>query len=574
MPTLVCVPITVVDEASALADARAARDGGADIVEYRIDEVFSGATDAAGHLDQAEVDAVLRLVSQSPLPCIITCRSSSEGGGYDGDDMARVSLYERLGTAGVTPGEHPPQYLDIEHAAYTRSANLRHKVDLAVDHPRQKRDVRTGLILSMHDFSGRPHDLLRRIAAMHEEPAARVVKVAITARSLRDNLELFDLLSEHAGKPMIALGMGRFGLMSRVLAGKFGALLTFAALRRASATAPGQPTIRDLIDLFNFRAIGPRTKVYGVVGWPVEHSLSPAVHNAGFEGLAAGEDRSSQVPGVYLPMPVPPEYEHFKATLAALIEHPLLDFAGCSVTLPHKQHLVRLADEAHDPRTGAAAWTWDVDALSRACGAANTLIIERDADGGVIRCAVRNTDADAAASVLAEALGGRLKDRRIALLGAGGVARAIAAGLLAAGASVLVINRTHEHAEALANDLRRAMQVDPSRITPVSEDALSTQPVDAVVNATPVGMTGGPSPTGTPIDLAPLAARSPGAVVFDTIYAPLVTPLLEQASLAGLRTIDGLEMFVRQAARQFEMWTGHPAPLSLYRRVCREAMGG
>src|SRR5690349_14457802 len=135
----------VQDEESALADARAAKDAGADLVEFRIDDVFSGSG------DETEDKLVLRLVGQSPCPCIVTCRSALEGGHYDGDEMARVSLYERLGTA-AGAGELPPRYLDIEYSAYGRSANIRQKVNLAVDHPAQVRDLRTSLILSMHDF--------------------------------------------------------------------------------------------------------------------------------------------------------------------------------------------------------------------------------------------------------------------------------------------------------------------------------------------------------------------------------------------------------------------------------------
>lgn len=159
MSTLLCVPILVHDAQSALADAAAARDHGADIVEFRVDACFSGSG------DEAETHDMLRLAAESPLPCIITCRPTWEGGHYDGPEDARVALFERLGT-----GDSPPAYIDAELAAYTRSANLRQKVNLAVDHPKQVRPVATRLILSMHDFDGRPADLSRRLAAMRAEP--------------------------------------------------------------------------------------------------------------------------------------------------------------------------------------------------------------------------------------------------------------------------------------------------------------------------------------------------------------------------------------------------------------------
>ena len=600
MPTLLCVPIMVQDEVSALADAAAARDAGAELVEFRVDEVFSGARNAHGELDDREVGTILRIVAGSVLPCIVTCRHASEGGKYDGDDAARIALYERLGTAGSgksvgsVPGEHPPKYLDIEFASYTRSANLKQKVNLAVDHPGQQRDVRTGLILSMHDFQGRPGDLLRRVGAMQEEPAARIIKVAFHARSIRDNLECFDLLTDNAagggggggesGKLMIALAMGRFGLMSRVLAPKFGGFLTFASLRKQSTTAPGQPTVGELLHTYRFRSITARTRVYGVIGDPVEHSMSPLVHNAGFEAISAdageakGEaegDERGGFDGVYLPLPVPKEYEHFKASLAALIDHPRLDFCGCSVTIPHKQHLIRFARERMD---GGDDHPWEIDALSLACGAANTLVIARDRLGLPIGAKVMNTDAAAAVECLRGPLGiapaADFAGKRVVLIGAGGVARAIAAGLLSAGADVVVMNRTRANAEAVAAELGASGLAKKGGNIAAAELAdLARTRCDAMVNCTPMGMSGGPAPKDSPISVEDLRKSSPEAVVMDTVYNPISTPLLEQAALAGLRTVDGVQMFVRQAGMQFEAWTGRAAPAQLFERVCREALG-
>ncbi|MEO0483741.1 MAG: type I 3-dehydroquinate dehydratase [Planctomycetota bacterium] len=209
MPTLVCVPITVVDVPAALRDADEAASGGADLVEFRIDAFFSGSGDAGEQA--AEEAGVLRLVRESPLPCIVTCRPAWEGGDYDGDDSARVSLFERLGAAD-DPAERP-RYLDMELAAYTRSANLRQKVNLAVDHPAQRRDLSTSLILSTHDFEERPADLTRRLLKMADEDACRVMKIAYRARSLRDNLDLFDVLGQarDLGKPAATAGEGASG---------------------------------------------------------------------------------------------------------------------------------------------------------------------------------------------------------------------------------------------------------------------------------------------------------------------------------------------------------------------------
>ncbi|MBK7404173.1 MAG: type I 3-dehydroquinate dehydratase [Phycisphaerales bacterium] len=550
MATLLCVPIMVRSVESAHADAVVAREHGADLVEYRVDELFHGSEDEP---------LILRLVESSPLPCILTCRPTWEGGLYDGEDAARIALFERLGTA-----DRPPRYLDVERAAYTRSANLRQKVNLAVEHPKQQRDLRTTLILSTHDFAGRPADLTRRMLAMGAEPAAGVHKVAFRARSLRDNLELFDLLAERT-KPTIALGMGEFGLASRVLAPKFGGFLTFASLRPEETTAPGQPTLTDLLGTYRFREIGPATRVYGIVGWPVGHSMSPLVHNAGFSEV--GHD------GVYVPLPIASHepgqgaaadaeatYASFKATMLELIHHPRLDFAGCSVTMPHKQNLVRLAREQG----------WSLDEASAQSRTANTLCIERSGDGSVAQASVANTDAAAALACLVGELGG-LAGRRIGVLGAGGVARAIVFGLAGAGASVEIFNRSRPRAEAIAQDVSEAIPgVGPVGVE--DWEARIGAEAEAFINCTSVGMTGGPAPDESP--LPPDALARGNKLVMETVYHPVRTKLLSEAQDAGWRTIDGVEMFVGQGARQFELWTGVPAPCTLFRRLVREALQG
>jgi len=556
MSTLLCVPIMVRDFDAALADAVESHRLGADLVELRVDEVFSGG-------DEMETRRILRLVAACPLPTIVTCRSTSEGGSYDGDEMARVALYERLGTASGQ-GEHPPRYLDFELDAYTKSENIRQKINLAVDHPDQKRDLATSLILSNHDFQQRPADLHRRVVRMREQPAARVHKFAFRARSLRDNLELFEMLSQR-DTPMIALGMGEFGLMSRVLAPKFGAFLTFAALRPAGATAPGQPTLGELLELYRFRAIKATTKVYGVVGWPVSHSMSPMVHNALFE--------SARFDGVYVPLPIavsegaaPDDaYLQLKATLGALVDDERLDLCGCSVTLPHKEHLVRLGRERG----------WEIDPIADAVGAANTLVISRDA-GRVRSARVMNTDIEAAVSGLREALGG-VEGRRFAVLGAGGVARAIAAGLAREGGEVTLLNRTLGKGEQLAKELNASLAsrglLHPSgRVSASSLDAVGVPPMNAIVNCTPVGMKGGPAPDDLPPSAAMLMRQQPAPLVMDTVYTPVDTPLLRAAAAAGCKTLDGVGMFARQAAAQSLAWTSHPATVSDIERMVRRKL--
>lgn len=563
--TFICAPILAGDVESALADARQARAMGADLVEFRVDHLFHGEHDDEGER------AVLELVRESPLPCIVTCRPTYEGGDYDGDEASRIALFERLAALGAGAGGTPPRYVDIELAALERSANLRQKALLAVEHPDQPRELATSMILSMHDFKGRPAGLLRTLERMRREPAAKVLKIAWMARSLRDNLEILDLVAER-DRPMIALAMGAAGLMSRVLAPKFGAFLTFASVRPAAVTAPGQPTIEDLLTTYRFRAINPATRVYGVIGWPVEHSLSPLVHNAGFGAL---DPDGPGFNGVYLPLLVAPEWEPLKATLGALVDHERLDFAGGSVTIPHKEHALRFARERSQEG-------WVVDRIATIAGAVNTLV---RLDGPAVRAGAAsapsarwlatNTDAPAVAACARSALGDNLAGRRIAIIGAGGAARAAAAGLAEAGANVSLLNRTMEKCGRLAAELNVALATAGLEAPPISAapiDDLERTSWDMIINCTPVGMRGGPAPDSLPLDESILDRIGPDTVVFDTVYTPRLTPLLRAARERGLRTIEGANMLVHQAEAQFQLWTGRGSPEGLFARIVRERL--
>lgn len=527
--TFICVSIFVdapLDVPHAIDRAADSVEQGARMIEWRLDAL-------AEHPEG--LPAILALLEKSPAPCIATIRAEDEGGTWDGDEQTRISMIEAMGIS-----DHPPAYFDLELAAWQRSANLRQKVRLAVDHKSQVRDISARLVLSSHDFGGRPANLLSRVADMIETEPCAVGKIVFTARSIRDNLEIFDLLTERQ-KPMIALCMGEFGEMSRILAPKFGGFLTFAASETGGSTAPGQLTVRQLRERFRFDQIGPSTRVYGVVGHPVAHSLGPLVHNRGFD--AVGTD------AVYIPLPVLPGWESFKASLLQLIEHPRLDFSGCSVTLPHKEHLLRFVQEA-----GGV-----VDDAARRIGAANTLSVLED---GSLTCA--NTDADAAVRSLAQGMGretAELSGARVAVFGAGGVARAVTCGLLDVGAEVVIFNRTKARADALRSDFK-----DDGNVTVggAIEDAAASQ-FDAFVNATSVGMAGGDA---VDQSVLPSSVRLDSSVtVMDTVYAPRMTPLLVKAESEGARIIDGSAMFIAQAESQFRIWTGMEPPEGLFASV-------
>lgn len=522
--TLICVPITVESLEQALAESAIAAEHGADLVELRIDDFFI----SSEALSDANMQKLATLIGECDLPSIVTCRHTSEGGASELSSEEVVTLYEQLCAL-----PRPPRYVDIELA---RIEPVRDRLEAIARHS-------VGVIVSMHDFQGRPADLSRRLSSAYSQPCATVVKVAYRARSLRDNLELFEILRD-APKPTIALGMGEFGLMSRVLAPKFGGLLTFASLRDSAATAPGQPTLDDLLRHYRFGSIKPSTKVYGIIGWPVAQSMSPLVHNAGFEAL--GFD------GVYLPMPVAADANNpdasdasFKATLLALAHWEPLHLAGASVTIPHKHRLAQLD-------LGETI----LDEAVAKCRAANTLAL----NGSSWR--VSNTDQSAAADLL-HAMG-NAPERQVAIVGAGGVAAAIAFGCAHAGSQVTVYNRDPLRAQSLAQ--RVGVLAKPL-------DELASSDANAFINATPVGMKAGPDPDGLSIPVHELAGKlPPETVFFDTVYNPIETPMLKAAKAHGYRTIDGVQMFVAQAEAQFNIWTGHKPPEGLFDRLVRDRL--
>ncbi|MCH8211880.1 MAG: type I 3-dehydroquinate dehydratase [Planctomycetes bacterium] len=527
--TRIAVPIFVRDSAevaAALGKAQRAAADGARLIEWRVDGLPNESAEG--------IQPAIDLIKESPLPCILTRRTVDEGGECTENDIQRGVFFSAIAHCGFLP-----KFFDFELASFQKHESSWRSV-LNID------EHEVSLILSCHDFDGRPADLIQRVEAMTNEPACDVIKLVWMARSLRDNLEAFDLLSERR-KPMIALCMGRFGLMSRVLAPKFGGLVTYACLETGEASAPGQPTVEELQDLYRFDRIGPATKVYGVIGWPVEHSLGPRIHNAGFEAV--------EHDGVYLPLPIPPEYEHFKATVGSFVDHERLDFRGASVTIPHKENLLRFVKE----RGGT------VDPLAERIGAANTLVVE---DDGTLAC--MNTDAPAAIDALCKGMEiqrAELDGRRVAVLGAGGVARAVVTALCDAGASVVIFNRTKDRAETLVAQ-QKAATVGRAGIDVGDVDALaqgSAGRFQIYINCTSLGMAGGPGADQSPLpDNAPLDEDT---TVFDTVYTPCRTPLIRHSEARGARTIFGVEMFLAQAAMQFEHWTGKPAPMDVFRKA-------
>ena len=471
-----------------------AAEDGADAVECRLD-----------YLLQPPDEADLRgLLTDPPVEVIATCRPVRQGGRFDGTEAERLAILVTASRLGAT-------YVDVEF-----------------DVPPKNRPTDAAIILSHHDFDRCPEDL-SEIAAELDASDAAMNKIAFAVAGPDEALRALDVIRS-SSKPTIALGMGEAGVISRILARKFGAAGTFAALAAGAQSAPGQPTIDELKALYHWDSLGPATEVYGVIGCPVGHSLSPAVHNAAFA--------ATSLDAVYLPLLIQPGADNFNRFMDAIAARPWMDCRGLSVTIPHKENAL------------AYVGADNCDELAVRIGAINTITIGPD---GKLRG--DNTDYAAAMSALTEAMDispAQLAGRAVAVLGAGGAARAIVAALAANGAHVTIYNRTVSRAQALADEFS-------CRWASITKAA--SLEAEVLINCTPIGMH-------PKVDATPLPAIPPCVdVVFDTIYNPLTTRLLTQANDARCRTVSGLEMFVNQAVMQFEIWTRQAAPRAVMRNV-------
>jgi len=392
----------------------------------------------------------------------------------------------------------------------------------------QELSDRVGLIISHHNFRN-----TKKLEDPFEEMSqyqADFYKVVSTATNLYDNVVMMKFLEANSGKhEMIGLCMGEQGIISRVLGVRAGSVFTFGAATRGEETAPGQATALELRDIYRIETVDAATQVYGVAGDPVEHSLSPVMMNAAF--------RRETVNAVYLAL----HAKSLKDLLACVRDIPI---RGLSITMPYKQDIVEELENSDPP--------------TRLVGACNTLV--RSVDGKLYGF---NTDMAGIVVPLEQRL--PLAGARILLVGAGGVARAAAFGLKAKGAEVFITNRTTEKAQSLARQAKAKY---------LKRSEVAKQSFDVIINATPVGMGNGKQ---SPLEEKELNTK----YVFDLVYVPAETRLIRMARAKGIHVIPGLEMFVQQGARQFEIWTGKPAPIAemgyvvtkaLERRAAEEAI--
>ena len=478
-------------------------------------EEWKAASDDGAQLAEIRVDCLRRdpdlkrLLTDRPTPVIFTCRRGADGGLWRGPEEKRLKLLREAIVAGV-------DYIDLEMDA--------------AGHVR--RFGKTQRIVSYHNMKSTPADL-GDIAEKCAELDADIVKIATMAHSIEDASRVLSVAAQ-AKVPTIAIAMGEIGHFTRILNAKYGAPFTYAGYNPERNFAPGMPWFEDLRRDYTYDYIDENTEVYAVVGDPIAQSLSPAVHNAAFRALGLNK--------VLVPILVP------SGRLGpSLDELAWVGLRGCSITIPHKEEIIPLLSKS--------------DGAVERTGSCNTLVIK---DGERVGY---NTDYRAAMDSLEEALGGiasgddpsPLVEKQALLLGAGGVARSIAFGLSRRGAIVTVTNRHDERAAKLAEEVGcRALNWS-------NRASIHT---NVLINCTPVGMH--PNVDDTPM---PPAGFQPGMVVMDTVYHPENTMFLKLARERDCKTVTGVDMFVRQAAHQFLLYTGQEAPLDVMREVVRRKLG-
>lgn len=497
------------------AVARAARL--ADIVELRLDHLA----------DERELecsgDYLHALLRERPRPLILTLRPAEQGGRRELTADARLDFWSSFARDLCERRTPPPDFADLELDLLEDPASLERLRGLLDSCP---------VICSRHDFAGLPADLESLYERMNAT-GARVLKIAATARDATDCLPLFRLLerARRDGRRLIAVAMGEAGLATRVLGHAFGSFLTYAAADETSATAPGQPTAETLRGLYRFDRISAATQIYGLLGSPVAHSLSPHIHNAAF--AAVGLD------AVYLPFEARDAQAFLRRMIAPRTRELGWNLRGLSVTAPHKSSVMAALDS--------------VEESAREIGAVNTIQI---GDDNELRG--HNTDATAALSPLDGLI--ELDGARVAVLGAGGAARAVLWALRRVGTRMTVFARDPARACEVAGKFGAQFRAFPGA---------RFDQFDLVVNATPLGTRGAGE-----ANTAATAEQLRGArAAYDLVYNPAETRFMREARAAGCATVvGGLRLLVAQAAAQFELWTGRPAPLDAMRRAAESRL--
>jgi len=465
--------------------------GGSQTIELRLDWL-SSTSEFERLLPQLRLD-------RNKVCVIATLRRRAAGGKYAGGRREQMALLRRAAEAGCA-------WCDVEVESAER---------LGAEALKELRRAGARVMISFHDFRATPRDMSAVVRRL-ERCGGDAIKIAAQSLSLADSVKVLAVARRR--RDVIAVPMGEIGLPARVLALRAGSALAYAAADQT--TAPGQLSVGEMRGMYRAEKLDRRTRVYGVIGNPIAHSLSPLMHNAAFA--------ARHVNAVLLPFLV----DDLKDFLAAC---PKFGVKGFAVTLPLKQAIIPHLD-AFDP-------------LAARIGAVNTVVVR--GDGGLYGY---NTDYVGVLRSLSSRVA--LKGSRVLLLGAGGAARAAAFALVEAGALVCICARREAQAVALA---RAAGGVA------IARSKLKGEFFDAIVNATPIGLR---RSDGAPLRADELNCR----VVMDMIYRPMRTKLRKLAERRGIETVSGAEMFIAQGIAQWEIWMGERAPIATMRRVTLAAL--
>lgn len=483
--TRICVAISEADAASAIAVAREAIARGAECLEFRFD-----------HMPMLPDD--LTPFQQLEVRRIATLREREQGGEWEGTNEKKWEFLWRAARAGFD-------------------------IDLELGHPLVNRThllKPAKVIVSYHDNKKTPQ--VARIIESLVECSARsdMAKAAYSVRTMHDLAQLVEATDwfSLSRERYTVIGMGEMGMVTRVLAHRMGSVLSYASVSPGKETAPGQ------LDLETSKWLGKEPVVTGIIGNPLDHTLSPLMHNVAF--------RAAAVRGVYLKwVTMVDELEDFLDVVE------VLGIKGFNVTIPHKETIVPLLDR--------------VDPVAERLGAVNTVVNE----GGSL--VGRNTDVIGVERTF-ERHGVDVKGRTALVLGAGGASRSVLSFLMSKGADTDITNRTMGKAESLAKTFGAEA---------VTARVAEEKAYDIIVNCTPLGMKGFPQE----MSISPHVLRE-GQFVMDTVYNPPVTPLLAEAARKNAIAVNGKDMLIYQALASFEMWTGKAVDYEVMDKAFREAL--
>ena len=489
----ICIALGLPDTSKLLEHARREIEAGETFLEFRLD-----------YLPQPETGAraLGQFLRDYPEATVLaTCRRHQNHGKFNGSVEEQ---YQILNLAVSNGAQSVDVEIETAETALPKTAELREL---------------THVIVSYHNYENTPQTetIMRRMMKV----PADAYKVVTTARKPSDTARVLAAGKTGGRTPMIVLAMGEMGFPSRVLSPAFGGMFTYAAPIMTEGTAAGQVSAKLLRHLYHVDKLSKTTKIYGVIADPVRHSISPAVQNRAFQ--------SRRIDAVYLPLMIPPLQLRDFFTFAE--SAPL---AGFSVTIPHKQKVIRYLDV--------------VDPLAKRIGAVNTVCRRAGKWRG------SNTDVDGVIVPLSKVM--RIAGASVLVVGNGGAARGAACALSDAGAKVTLTGRSIDRVKALAKFCSSEA---------ASREQLAGRKFDALVHATSVGM----FPN---VDESFFPHEIPAEVVFDMVYNPLETLLVRKAKEQGKTVIPGLQMFVEQAVKQFELWTGEAAPRAVMEKAALEAL--